>query len=215
MRGRNWLVLLFVTGALLGASAAGLAQPAAQGGLGEAAVDVTVEPSARSVGEAGSLGLDVHVEGALSCSPGMPPSPLVGTLLPGDGDGSLDLAFQPEEIRLDWEPVGETGDVEYRVNETASVLVGVVSAPVEPVLTRFLVIFSADGDGDGPDCTAQGYHVTQNEQSGDPVTVEPAQQATQGEDPSGAGFNWVPLVLAVALLGLVSVFAYQRDQRRG
>lgn len=214
MRGMKGVLLLMAVGLMLGPSAAGLDEPIAQGGLGEAALDVAVEPSADSVQEAGSLVLDVHVVGSLYCSPGLPPAPILGMLVPEESPDGLDLVFQPEEIRLDWEPSGNAGEVEHRVNSTLQVMVGVMSAPFEPVVTQFHVFFSPEGGRDGSGCTAQGYQVTQSENPGPAVTVEPGQESAQDDGIKQGSFNWFPLVLAVALLGVVSLFAVQRDQRR-
>jgi hypothetical protein len=213
MRGRILLLVIWVAVAMLGAAPALSAQTLQSAGLGEATILVDVEPSQPVVRGAGSVDLRVDMEGSLFCLPGFEPAPLVGVLLPGEENERLTFDLQPGRVVLEWERSGGAEQVEYRLNESATVALVVVSPPLERVVMDFTVLFSPD-DGVEEDCTPDGYSVQQTERRLEPLTVEPDPEMNGEGDDHDPRFNWVPFVIAVALLAAVAVFAFQREQRR-
>lgn len=187
-----------------------------EGELGGAQVEVTVDSDSTVLRGLDEVELRVHVQGGLVCDEG-PPASLVGTIIPEESHSGLELVFEPRQVRVDWTQ-RETEDPDanetaYYVNETVLVTARVVEPPIQRVVTSVLVIFQPDPASERG-CTERGYSVMQTEQPQEPLVVEPDGARDQGERQAPA-VNWFPLIVAVALLVLITVFALQRQKRRG
>lgn len=213
MWGRTAVFVAVCSLVIVGGSLSAAAQAGPRAGLGEADVWVTVTPVTSLVEGQGVVDLEVHVEGALACTPGSPPAPLRIMVLPEDD--SLQLAMDPTQWFLEWDQAGGDNEVAYQVNDTRDVQVTIVSAPTKRVVTNFVPLVQVDGSGQGLNCTRDGYTIEQHDEGRDPLTVEPAPAQPADNDASATGpFNWVPLLMAMVLMGAVALFAYERERRR-
>ncbi len=212
MWGRTAVLVAVCCLLVVGGSGGAMAQTGEHGGLGEAQVLVTIDPVTSHVEGQGAVDVQVHVEGVLACAPGSPPAPLRVTLLPEDD--SLQVVMDPGHWIVEWERMDGDREIRYQVNESRQVETTVVSPPVERVVTQFVPLLQIEG-GAGLNCTQDGYSIHQQDEQRDPLVVEPAPAQSANSDARSTGpFNWVPLLMALVLMGAVALFAYERERRR-
>lgn len=211
MHARTLGFWLCIATLLIASTGATLAQDGPPPRSGVAEVTVGLDSSWLSVQGVDSVMLEVTLQGKLTCRLGAPPAPLAASVIPEDGTNGLGLDLVPESFEVDWQHASsDAGQQHYEVNETAVVTASIVSPPQARVVMDFIVLLQAGGaKDDDARCSEQGYSIRQSDEPHVPLIVEPE---------SGDGsmqkrtFNWIPLLVGVALLGAVATFAVWREK---